>query len=130
MNATSKALPQLLETIKTLRGTSGCPWDRKQTPVSLQKYLKEEISELLQAIDNNDPENICEEIGDVIYVLAMIAETFNEQALFTLDDCISGIDKKLIRRHPHVFGDAVVNDEKQLRNQWETIKKEEKKRNN
>ncbi len=130
MNAASNSLPQLLQTIKKLRSSAGCPWDQKQTALSLQKYLQEEVSELLQAITNNDPENICEEIGDVIYVLAMIAEIFSEQALFNFEDCLAEIDKKLIRRHPHVFGNTNIESDEQLREQWENIKKEEKKRNN
>ena len=97
MNNPSYSLLNLLQTVKTLRSSTGCPWDRKQTPISLQKYLREEVTELNQALENHDPANICEEIGDVIYVLAMIAETFSEQGLFTLEDCIRGIDKKLIR---------------------------------
>ncbi len=129
MNHSVTALPQLLKTIKTLRSDEGCPWDKRQTAFSLEKYLREETAELLEAIENNNPENICEEIGDVLYVLAMIAEIFTEQNLFTFDDCISGIDQKLIRRHPHVFGNSVLNSEDELRKQCETIKKEEKKRN-
>ncbi len=129
MNSTTSPLLNLLQTVKTLRSSTGCPWDRKQTPISLRKYLKEEVEELNQALENHDPANICEEIGDVIYVLAMIAETFTEKDLFTLEDCIAEIDKKLIRRHPHVFGDVVISNDEELREQWETIKKEEKKRN-
>lgn len=119
----------LLSTIRTLRGKGGCPWDIKQTPDSLKKYLSEEVDELIQAIDNKDPENISEEIGDIFYVLIMIAEIYADNEQFSLQDCFATINAKLIRRHPHVFADATVNNETELRQQWEKIKKEEKKQN-
>ncbi len=119
----------LLATIRSLRGSQGCPWDQKQTSKSLKKYLREEVDELMQAIDNEDSDNICEEIGDITYILMMISEICRDNGLFTYTDCLSGINDKLIRRHPHVFGDANVKDEEQLRQQWETIKQQEKKQN-
>ena len=117
----------LLRTIHRLRNPQGCPWDRKQTVESLKKYLHEEVTELLQAIDNNDPENICEEIGDVTYVLVMMSEICREAGRFSYTDCLTKINEKLIRRHPHVFGSAQVKNEEELRQQWEKIKQSEKK---
>lgn len=127
MKNSNSGLVNLLDTIKTLRGPDGCPWDIKQTPETLTKYLREEVFELIQAIDNKDSENICEEIGDVIYVLAMIAEIHAGRGDFVLEDCLSAINAKLIRRHPHVFSEKTVKTEAELREQWNSIKKQEKK---
>lgn len=121
-------IAQLLKTIKELRGDKGCPWDIKQTPKTLKKYLKEEVDELLEAIDNEDTANICEEIGDTVYVLMMIAEIHSEKAKFSFADALEEINTKLIRRHPHVFGNATIKDEEELRRQWQNIKEMEKKR--
>lgn len=129
MNSNKTSIDQLLSTIQKLRGDGGCPWDIKQTPSSLKKYLHEEVEELVQAIEKEDIENICEEIGDVFYVLLMLAEIYKSNNKFNLEDCLSGINSKLIRRHPHVFASATINNDDELRQQWEKIKKEEKKQN-
>lgn len=122
-------LIQLIETIKTLRGENGCPWDQRQTPLSLVKYLTSECNELIDAIQNNDSTNICEELGDVLYLVIMIAEMHSEQNIFQLTDVISAINDKLIRRHPHVFAGQPYENEEQLKAQWQAIKLEEKKKN-
>ncbi len=119
-------LNDLVTTIRKLRGKNGCPWDRKQTIESLARYLNEELEEIIQAIDTNDFDNLCEELGDFLYLILMLAQISEENKKFNLADIISGINQKLIRRHPHVFGDAVVTDEKALRKQWHRIKAEEK----
>jgi uncharacterized protein YabN with tetrapyrrole methylase and pyrophosphatase domain len=129
MDENSTIINKLLSTIKSLRGEGGCPWDKKQTPSSLKKYLSEEVEELIQAINNEDPENICEEIGDVFYVLLMLTEIYEENNTFSLQDSLTSINSKLIRRHPHVFSNVTINNDDELRLQWEKIKKEEKKQN-
>ena len=129
MNRDNASVDQLLATIQKLRGEGGCPWDIKQTPDSLKKYLTEEVGELIQAIENEDLENICEEIGDVFYVLLMLTEIYTNKNKFNLEDCLVAINSKLIRRHPHVFANATVNNDDELRQQWEKIKQEEKKQN-
>lgn len=129
MNRDNASVDQLLATIQKLRGEGGCPWDIKQTPDSLKKYLTEEVGELIQAIENEDLENICEEIGDVFYVLLMLTEIYTNKNKFNLEDCLAAINSKLIRRHPHVFANATVNNDDELRQQWEKIKQEEKKQN-
>jgi MazG family protein len=116
----------LVTTIRELRGKNGCPWDKKQTIESLEKYLNEEFEEIIQAIDTDDPGNLCEELGDFLYLIIMLAEISEKNKHFDLGDVIRGINEKLTRRHPHVFGDAVVTDEKSLRRQWRRIKAEEK----
>jgi tetrapyrrole methylase family protein / MazG family protein len=118
---------KLLETIAALRGKDGCPWDKKQTCSSLAKHIKSECDELLAAIHNNDHNNICEELGDVLYLLVMIAEINSDQGLFDFNDAIEMIDAKLIRRHPHVFAGLSYENEEQLKVQWQTIKAMEKK---
>jgi len=112
--------------VATLRGSGGCPWDIKQTPLSLKKYLLEECQELADAIDSDDERIICEEMGDVYFILSMLAAMFTEQNRFTTEDAVEGIIAKMIRRHPHVFGDTPVTDEQSLREQWRHIKEQEK----
>jgi uncharacterized protein YabN with tetrapyrrole methylase and pyrophosphatase domain len=123
-------LQNLLDTIDTLRGEQGCPWDKKQTCISLQKYLRSECDELLAAITNEDHANICEELGDVLYLLIMIADINKGMGLFEFKDVIESINTKLIRRHPHVFAGQAYENEEQLAAQWQAIKAEEKKQNN
>ncbi len=119
-----------LETIRTLRGEQGCPWDRKQTTESLKKYLVEEFGEIIEAIDRNDPDNLCEELGDFLYLIVMLGEINKDEGLFSVDTIIDSINDKLIRRHPHVFGSRKELDDKELRQQWQAIKESEKSRNN
>ena len=120
-------LQHLLDTIDTLRGEQGCPWVRKQTSTSLKKYLQAECDELLAAINNDDHDNICEELGDVLYVLIMIAKINNDLGMFSLKDVLESINAKLIRRHPHVFAGQTYENEEQLTAQWQAIKAKEKK---
>lgn len=126
MNEISASIEALTETIKSLRGEKGCPWDKKQTTESLRKYLVEEFAEILQAIDNNDLQNLSEELGDFLYLIIMISDINDSNGTFSLVDVVSGINEKLIRRHPHVFSGTIVKDEKELRNQWNKIKEAEK----
>jgi tetrapyrrole methylase family protein / MazG family protein len=115
-------------TISKLRSADGCPWDRKQTPTSIKKHLLEECEELFSAIKNNDPSNMCEEIGDIFFLLVLLSEINSEQNNFTIDDVINGINEKMIRRHPHVFAGAAGGDEEFLKKQWEKIKSQEKRK--
>jgi len=120
-------LSKLQEIIQELRAVDGCPWDRKQTPISIKKYLLEETAELAEAIDKGDSTHICEEIGDIFFILTILSEMFAEQGTFTLDDTLQSIIDKMIRRHPHVFEDHPTGTEEELREQWEAIKRMEKK---
>jgi len=126
MKQISTKFDSLIETVKTLRGEKGCPWDKKQTIDSLRKYLVEEFGEILQAIDNKDNLNLCEELGDFLYLIVMISEINEENGNFSLEDIIGGINEKLIRRHPHVFSGTPIEDEAALRKQWDKIKAAEK----
>ncbi|MBU1568209.1 MAG: nucleotide pyrophosphohydrolase [Proteobacteria bacterium] len=119
-------LQTLLDTIDTLRSELGCPWDRKQTCASLTQHLQSECDELLAAINNHDHENICEELGDVLYLLIMIADINKDQGFFEFTDVLETINAKLIRRHPHVFAGQAYENEEQLTAQWQEIKAKEK----
>ncbi len=126
MQKTDTKLYELLSLIKILRGENGCPWDRKQTAKTLIKYLREETEELINGIAEKDTENVCEELGDLLYLILMITDIHSDNQDFTLLDVIDGISKKLIRRHPHVFSDVVIKNEQDLQKQWEAIKQAEK----
>ena len=89
-----------------LRGPAGCPWDREQTPESIRKYTLEETYEVLDAIERKDAENLCEELGDLLLQVLFYAQMASEEGSFTIADVVSGLNRKLIRRHPHVFGQA------------------------
>ncbi|MGW8194345.1 MAG: MazG nucleotide pyrophosphohydrolase domain-containing protein, partial [Desulforhopalus sp.] len=115
-------------TISSLRGENGCPWDKRQTSKSLIKHLKSETAELVEAIENNDSANICEELGDLLYIIIMISEINNNLGNFTLTKVITTINEKLIRRHPHVFAGYRYDNEDELAEQWNAIKAAEKKK--
>ena len=127
-NCQGPSLEPLIEIIKTLRGENGCPWDRKQTPETMWKCLVEEVYELLDAIEKSDSREICEEIGDVLFQLVFIAELYREKGEFPIDLSIDRVKEKMIRRHPHVYGKAVLQTEADLHRIWEKIKTEEKKK--
>jgi MazG family protein len=107
----------------TLRAPHGCPWDRQQTPRSLKSYILEEAYELLEAIDRGKPDNICDELGDLLLQVVFLAQIFSERREFNLTNVIEGICAKMIRRHPHVFADADTDTHAQ---RWEQIKLQER----
>ena len=117
---------QLKKIIAILRGPNGCPWDRKQTHASLKKYLIEEAYEVLEAIDREDDDAIAEELGDVLLQVMLHSQIGEDNGYFSIDDVIRSISEKMIRRHPHVFGDKVINSEDELSKTWEQIKQQEK----
>ncbi|MBQ7746437.1 MAG: MazG family protein [Spirochaetia bacterium] len=119
---------QFCNIIAKLRAPDGCPWDRKQTAESLKKSLLEECGEALEAIDKKDDENLCEELGDVLLVVGMIARIKEEEGKFDISDVLSGVNDKLIRRHPHVFGDAKASSPEEVLKLWNQVKEEEKKK--
>ncbi len=111
-----------------LRSPGGCPWDIKQTHESLKECLTEESGEVIAAIDNRDDANLCEELGDLLLQVVMHAQIAAEEGRFTIDDVIQGISEKMIRRHPHVFGDVSVSSAEESLELWQQIKKQEKDR--
>lgn len=129
MTHNNTSLHPLMATILSLRDDNGCPWDKRQTSYSLIKHLSSETAELVTALENNDPENTCEELGDLLYIIIMIAEINRDLGNFDMSDVILQINEKLIRRHPHVFEGKTYENETQLAEQWELIKAAEKKKN-
>lgn len=121
----------LKKIMEALRAEGGCPWDRAQTHETLKKYLIEECGEVLEAIDNGDTENLCEELGDVLFQIMIHSEIEKERGTFTADDVVDGICAKMIRRHPHVFGSEEERKNAPKPGEWEELKrleKEEKRR--
>ncbi|WP_027410139.1 nucleoside triphosphate pyrophosphohydrolase [Anoxybacteroides tepidamans] len=116
----------LRRVIATLRGPNGCPWDRKQTHESLKKYLLEETYELFDAIDKHDDDGIIEELGDVLLQVMLHAQIGEDEGIFSIVDVIKGITEKMIRRHPHVFGDVTVQNADEVVENWQRIKEREK----
>ncbi|TCN17664.1 nucleoside triphosphate pyrophosphohydrolase [Mesobacillus foraminis] len=112
--------------IAELRGPNGCPWDKKQTHASLKKYLIEEAYELIEAINNEDIDHMVEELGDVLLQVMLHAQIGEDDGYFTIEDVIEGISEKMVRRHPHVFGDIVAEDEEEVLKNWQEIKEKEK----
>ena len=116
--------------IAKLRAPDGCPWDREQTHASLKKPCIEEAAEVVCGINileqTGDPGNLKEELGDLLLQVVMHARIAEEEGYFTMDDVIQGIIDKMVRRHPHVFGDAVADDSSAVLKKWDEIKKQEK----
>ena len=125
MSSDPAHIARLDRLIETLRGENGCPWDRKQTPRSLAVYLTEEVFELADAIASGDPDAVCEELGDVLFQVLFIARMFQETGQFGIEDAARRVHEKMVRRHPHVFGDDRIEDADQVRRQWHEIKKTE-----
>ncbi|NBI30815.1 bifunctional methyltransferase/pyrophosphohydrolase YabN [Chengkuizengella marina] len=124
----NKSFDRLREIVNILRSPDGCPWDREQTHQSIRKNLIEETYEVLETIDEQDSEAMCEELGDLLMQVMLHAQMEEELGSFTIDNVVSGLNEKLIRRHPHVFGNnSASNSEEALQN-WDQMKKEEKKR--
>ncbi|WP_350300853.1 nucleoside triphosphate pyrophosphohydrolase [Peribacillus frigoritolerans] len=117
---------KLRQVIAELRGPDGCPWDKKQTHESLKKYLIEEAYELIDSIDEEDDEGMVGELGDVLLQVMLHSQIGEDEGMFTIDDVIEGITAKMIRRHPHVFGDVEVNGEEDVLVNWQKIKENEK----
>lgn len=112
--------------MEKLRAPGGCPWDRKQTIETIKTYLLEETYEVLDAIDRKDWDGLKEELGDLLLQPVFFAEMAREQGLFTIADSLDAINNKLIRRHPHVFGDAQAETPEDVKQRWDEIKKQER----
>src|SRR3989339_2168885 len=121
-----ETLDQLFDIIRTLRSDKGCAWDRKQTPETMWQCLVEEVYELEEAIVKQDLRNICEELGDVLFQLLFILEIFQERQAIDLPGVVGTVARKMIRRHPHVYEDAVIENEGEVNRQWDAIKALEK----
>lgn len=116
---------KLREIIDKLRSPEGCPWDREQTHESLKKYLLEEAYELIDAINEGDIDHIIEELGDVLLQVMLHARIGEDEGYFSIDDVIQGISEKMVRRHPHVFGNETAESARDVEETWQRVKKEE-----
>lgn len=127
-------LEKALEAVKALRGENGCPWDKEQDHKSLRKFLLEESYEALEALDQYDPQNpkaikhLKEELGDLLFQILLHAQIASESQTFTIDDIGNDLAEKLVRRHPHVFGDKKVKNSQEVLVEWEKTKSHEKKK--
>lgn len=127
MSTAGTRLDELVALMVTLRGPDGCPWDRVQTLASLRPFLLEETYEALEAIDAGNLPALCEELGDVLFEVVFLSRIAEEQGDFTIDDAIDGVIRKLVRRHPHVFGDAdKLSQPEQVLGRWEELKAAER----
>jgi tetrapyrrole methylase family protein/MazG family protein len=120
------SLESFQEIVAHLRAPDGCPWDREQTAQSLRTHLMEEAYEALAAIDADDPGAMAEEFGDLLLQIVLQAQIASEEGLFTMADVVRGIHSKIVRRHPHVFGDAKIDDVGGVLTNWERLKEAER----
>jgi tetrapyrrole methylase family protein/MazG family protein len=118
----ARGFAELYRIVKRLRGPGGCPWDREQTPYSLRTNLVEEAYECVSAVEEQDDENLAEELGDLLLVATMIAYMEEQAGTFRLTEVLQHICSKLVRRHPHVFGDAKKDTPDEVIEQWDHIK--------
>jgi nucleoside triphosphate diphosphatase len=117
----------LVEIMRTLRSPGGCPWDREQTLRSLRPFLLEECYEALEAIDRHDMTDLREEVGDLLFEIVFLAQVAEDERAFTIDDAIETVSAKLVRRHPHVFGDAEsLRSADEVLGRWEDLKRDER----
>ncbi|HPA13864.1 MAG TPA: nucleoside triphosphate pyrophosphohydrolase [Desulfobacterales bacterium] len=123
---TTSGIDSLMDVIKTLRGEGGCPWDKKQTPRSMTVYLIEEIYELVEAIESGKTQDVCEELGDVLFHVLFLSRMYQEMGEFDIHDVTEVNIEKMIRRHPHVFGGKRVNTAEEVKQRWHQIKMKEK----
>ena len=120
-------LPTLVDIMHRLLSPEGCPWDREQTLLSLRPYVVEEAHEVVDAIDSGDPESLKEELGDLLFQIVFQSELALRQGWFNLNDVISSVAEKMVRRHPWVFGDQKVESSQRALASWEAMKAKEKK---
>ena len=125
-NGEMEELRQLINLIRKLRAPDGCPWDRQQKKEDIGKYILEEAYEVTDSLGNPDARALKEELGDLLFQILFLTEICAESGLFSLGDVMDGINQKMIRRHPHVFGDIKVDSVQDVKNNWQKIKNEER----
>jgi len=126
MSRPAESIERLIAIMARLRGPGGCPWDREQTLETLRPYVLEETYEVLEAMESGDAREHCEELGDLLLQIVFQAQLTSEVGAFDFADVADAISKKLVSRHPHVFGDAQVSDSEAVMKQWVELKQKEK----
>ena len=126
LNHIDPTFKDIIHLIETLRGDKGCPWDKKQTPKTMVRYLVEEAFELMDAIQSDDETDICEELGDVLFLVLFVAVQLQAAGRFDLGTLVRRNLEKMVRRHPHVFGPETAKTPQKVRRQWRDIKRDEK----
>lgn len=124
-DSTGKKFCELLDIIKLLRSPEGCPWDKKQTVATFRPYLLEETHELLEALENDNPLEVKEELGDLFFQIGFINYLYAEKNLFSVEDVLQSIIDKMIRRHPHVFEGKEFHSYDEMRKNWAIVKEKE-----
>ena len=130
VNSLPAGFDGLIALVETLRGDHGCPWDREQTPEQIKTYLLEEAYEVLDALESGDSGDLCAELGDLLFHIVFLARIFEEAEEFNIGDVVKKISEKMIRRHPHVFGQTQVSGSDEVRQIWHEIKIAEAKDKN
>ncbi len=120
-----ESILRLIDLMARLRGPGGCPWDAKQTDTTIKAYLLEEAYEVLDAVEKSSPDDVCQELGDLLFQIVFHARLAEERGEFDLVDVMDRIAEKMIRRHPHVFGDAHVEGAEEVASNWAKIKRME-----
>lgn len=120
------SISDLKNVMKKLLSENGCPWDKAQTHETLKKYLIEECYEAVDAISNNDMDNLCEELGDVLFQVVFHSELASKEGYFDLDKVINDVTAKMVYRHPHIFGDTSCKDADEVLYNWDKLKEKEK----
>src|SRR2546423_2055313 len=128
MPTTGERFERAVSIMARLRAPGGCPWDREQTFDTIKRYTLEETYEVLEAIDNRDWLELTGELGDLLLQVLFYAEMAQEEGRFSIDDVLDALSRKLISRHPHVFGDVKAEDANQVVKNWEALKTEEKRK--
>jgi len=121
----TNAFGKLMDLIRTLRSEKGCPWDKKQTPQTMHPYILEEYHELIEAINKGSLNDIVDEFGDLIFLVIFVAYMFEQSGVTSLAEILEGVTAKMVRRHPHVFGEVQVNDAEEVIDNWAKIKASE-----
>ncbi len=127
LNHTDPTFKDIVDLIETLRGENGCPWDQKQTPDTMVRYLAEEVFELMDAIQSDKDADICDELGDVLFLVLFVAVQFQSTGRFDMGTLVRRNLEKMMRRHPHVFGEETARTPETVRQRWHHIKRHEKK---
>ena len=129
-NKAPKKLTELTQLIKKLRAPDGCPWDQQQKKEDIGKYILEEAYEVADSLAKENPQVLKEELGDLLFQILFLTEIGAESELFFLSDVLDGIIKKMIRRHPHVFGDKKIISVQKIKENWQQIKRKERSTKN